>query len=859
MTQVRCGSCGHGLQGFRGRGVKVLLCPNCGWKMVFKAGESLPGSAPAPAVAPPDDRPETPGRVPNVPPAVAAPPAAAAFRPAERPRPPERREPPAPAAAAADAEPVGERADDATIPHAVRRRNMALIAFGIVGSMAGLLATVLVVAASGRDKPQPQPARTETVVAGGGTVRFTPPDTVPASAPERGSASAAPTFEQKSRAAPADGRPRRPALPGVEPDDVERRPALPRGTDRHEVEDGATPTGSPPRDSADVTAPNPDDDGGAASAGEAPLDKDAAVARVKRATAFLRVQFADGTRVTGSGFLTYRPGLVITNAHVLGMLDPSARKPRSVQVVFNSGEADSRTFNGTVLGVDRGADLGAVQVDPTGLPPPLRVIRADHLVETQDLLAYGFPRASQVGLNITVAKTSVSSLRKLNGVLEQIQFNGGIEHGSSGGPITDAAGRVVGVAVAGIPGTLLNFAIPGERVLYFLNGRAAVLSVNYPYADGGKVKVEAKVEMIDPLGRVRDVAVDVWSADSGMARPAEDAEPAPQAGDSPKHTFALAYNKATAVATGVVELPSLEGPGKLYWTRTVYTDGAGRKHWTAGDGRPLPPPVSRLPIALQRPPAVGEHTTASLTSAAGFMLLAGDGRERSIALELKAGVDERVAEARGPSGKQRVGFTGCTLSILEDGKPRQGAQEVQQYAALARNLAAELDLHGYGGVAQTRVDYRHIPPAAREALQEIGEQLVQSLGLLSVPLPPGMLQPLQTWGAQRQVRVGMLGGVVPCVADVTYTYLGTREREGKLTAVISLTGKVRGAKGAGDDVGGTVDGTAYVHCDTGRVAAASASVKVDLDLSMRGHSFKGLGTLTVKVRRGPQGAASDTE
>jgi S1-C subfamily serine protease len=41
--------------------------------------------------------------------------------------------------------------------------------------------------------------------------------------------------------------------------------------------------------------------------------------------------------------------------------------------------------------------------------------------------------------------------------------------GNSGGPVTDAAGRVIGVARAGIVGTQINMAIPGDLVHSFFH------------------------------------------------------------------------------------------------------------------------------------------------------------------------------------------------------------------------------------------------------------------------------------------------------------------------------------------------------------------------------------------------------
>jgi S1-C subfamily serine protease len=64
---------------------------------------------------------------------------------------------------------------------------------------------------------------------------------------------------------------------------------------------------------------------------------------------------------------------------------------------------------------------------------------------------FGFPFGKQLGKNITVSKTSVSSLRKKpNGTLQDIQVNGGMHPGNSGGPVVDAMGQVVGVATLGV-------------------------------------------------------------------------------------------------------------------------------------------------------------------------------------------------------------------------------------------------------------------------------------------------------------------------------------------------------------------------------------------------------------------------
>jgi S1-C subfamily serine protease len=198
---------------------------------------------------------------------------------------------------------------------------------------------------------------------------------------------------------------------------------------------------------------------------------------VKRATVYLRVTLPDGEVVQGSGFFAVTPGLVLTNAHVLGMLRPESRRPTKVEVVVNSGEANEKTFPGIVLGVDSGTDLGAILVRSKELPEPLRIVQKP-LNETDPVFIFGFPFGKELGKNVTVSKSDISSLRKdpSGTTLEKIQVNGGMHPGNSGGPVVDEKGDVMGVAVSGIRSTTINFAIPSRAVHFFVTGKRKSLS-----------------------------------------------------------------------------------------------------------------------------------------------------------------------------------------------------------------------------------------------------------------------------------------------------------------------------------------------------------------------------------------------
>ncbi|HEX4612486.1 MAG TPA: serine protease [Urbifossiella sp.] len=191
---------------------------------------------------------------------------------------------------------------------------------------------------------------------------------------------------------------------------------------------------------------------------------DATVARIKKATVYIRI--TSGKQVSsGSGFFVDK-GMVVTNNHVV--YPPGKTAATKIEVVVQSGTTMAQTFPAKLVGNDAGKDLALLEVEGAFAPNPLTVSESSNLRETHDVYAFGFPLGENLGEEITVVKTTVSSLRR-NQVEQIIQLNGGLHPGNSGGPVTDSTGRVVGVAVAVIRGTQIHFAIAGEEVQTFLS------------------------------------------------------------------------------------------------------------------------------------------------------------------------------------------------------------------------------------------------------------------------------------------------------------------------------------------------------------------------------------------------------
>jgi len=138
-----------------------------------------------------------------------------------------------------------------------------------------------------------------------------------------------------------------------------------------------------------------------------------------------------GTDGRGSG-LVIGTGRVLTNAHNL--------RDRTTLVTF----ADGRTEQGSVTGADEDGDLVVLDVD-TGSATP--AAWAEKVPEEGDVV-FALSRGGHRS-RITFGMVSAVDLA-FDGPRGR-QVHGGVEHtaplvrGSSGGPLTDAAGRVVGL------------------------------------------------------------------------------------------------------------------------------------------------------------------------------------------------------------------------------------------------------------------------------------------------------------------------------------------------------------------------------------------------------------------------------
>ncbi len=590
-----------------------------------------------------------------------------------------------------------------------------------------------------------------------------------------------------------------------------------------------------------------------------------ALKKVKAATVHIRVQLADGDVSQGSGFVTSTKGLIVTNAHVVGMLDNDSAKPTKIEVTFNSGEPNSKTVEVKVGYVDGESDIALLMMASKDIPlvPELLTIGlSQKLMETQDVFVVGFPLGKQAGPNVTVTATTVTSLRKEGNNIKQVQVNGGMHPGNSGGPLVDKDGNLIGIAVAAYAGTQLHLAIPTEILNTVLNGRIMNSVFEVPYRDGDKVKVPFHFEKADPLGHMKTIAIETWTGKPGPLRPSSSGKkPEALPDDSAVTVLELKPNEK-GIYAGELVLDGNKDPKQVYWSRYQVGRGGERVSWYPGAmlSSRLSTPVERISTTIKYEPELNKVDALGLNSDASFRIRFGGGGDLTLGFTLKGTLQEKVTNhGKDGSWHKQLLYGGLEVDATEDKKPLEGAERLLKALKDATSLASEIDVSKDGTVVRHLIDNRKVPKASKDALELVSDQVQLSLDSLSLPLPAKQLAALEMWKGKQTYGLGALGFVVPAKAEVTYKYEGMYKRDDKSFAVISFEGPLQSDFSAKSKKGtkpptltGKVDGKIEVATDTGLIQFATEKVRAEVSTEYRdGKPLKAIGTLNVTLRRNP--------
>jgi tetratricopeptide (TPR) repeat protein len=229
----------------------------------------------------------------------------------------------------------------------------------------------------------------------------------------------------------------------------------------------------------------------AADAGKAGLSAEQVFSRVSPAVVRVVVRDRQFKEIgLGSGFFVTADGLLVTNHHVV-------RGAEFATVLRDDG---SSLFVEGILALDEDHDLAVLKVNGTGLPC-LEVAPAAAPPVGTRVYAIGNPQ----GLTNTLSDGLVSGIRKESGEVREIQTTASISPGSSGGPLVDAQGRVVGVTRAFlVDGQALNFAVPAAAVRALLAKAAAGKPAPLASAGGRPLDAKATRELDPAWAAIRE-------------------------------------------------------------------------------------------------------------------------------------------------------------------------------------------------------------------------------------------------------------------------------------------------------------------------------------------------------------------
>jgi regulation of enolase protein 1 (concanavalin A-like superfamily) len=302
---------------------------------------------------------------------------------------------------------------------------------------------------------------------------------------------------------------------------------------------------------------------------------------LKAATVYVKVDAKEGA-ATGSGFLIRadgETGLVVTNHHVVRAI-PGRFTPQKIALVFWSGTRKEQVVPAEVVAVDREADLAVLKVTAKDLPAPLDHGKELKLRETMTVYTLGFPlgdRLSPDKINpaLTIGKATISSLREdQSGKLKNVQLDGELNPGNSGGPVVDSEGKLIGIAVSKIVGTRISFAIPSGQLNDLLRGRVASVFIrSVRVVEAGAAELDVEIPCVDPLHKLKAVELRLARKDAAKEPPQVDKDGLwPELPGSEKVVLTLEDGKAR----GKVTLKSSEKKAVNYVFQAVYDNGSGK-------------------------------------------------------------------------------------------------------------------------------------------------------------------------------------------------------------------------------------------------------------------------------------------
>jgi S1-C subfamily serine protease len=307
---------------------------------------------------------------------------------------------------------------------------------------------------------------------------------------------------------------------------------------------------------------------------------------LKAATVYIKVEFRDAVGpllVTGSGFLVHadgQTGYVVTNDHVVSP-QPGQIRVVNPKLVFRSGTPAESTVDAVVVASDPVRDLAVLKVSGRkDLPRSLTVDVQTRIGETMPVYCLGFPFGGKLAVGkgnpaINITRGTISSLRSDDkGQVMLVQIDAEVNPGNSGGPVVDDKGALVGIAAAKfVDARTVGFAVPLKPLAEIMQGKVARVNFETVGLDKGQALVKVEASLLDPLGKLKDVAVYYGPARDFASLPKADKD-----GRTPqlKGANRVPLKIDAAKGLGTFSLVRPNGDQLAIAAQVAFTNGAGQ-------------------------------------------------------------------------------------------------------------------------------------------------------------------------------------------------------------------------------------------------------------------------------------------
>ena len=209
------------------------------------------------------------------------------------------------------------------------------------------------------------------------------------------------------------------------------------------------------------------------------VDYEAIAAKNSKAVVFIAIELPNGDVVSGSGFNVSPSGWIVTNRHVVQ--DEQGRPAKRVSVIFDGTLGQWKRAK--VVSVSATDELAFIKIDDAGPYPVVEgVAKTSEARVGAPVALIGYPLgATTAGMGGDINKLAPKSTMGIGVVskslTDTLQFDAFAAQGSSGSPVFDARGLVIGVLFGGQTESngRIVYAVPSARLVAQLPAEAAAI------------------------------------------------------------------------------------------------------------------------------------------------------------------------------------------------------------------------------------------------------------------------------------------------------------------------------------------------------------------------------------------------